>query len=363
MSETQAMQLNLFEGFAPVEPQKSEESKAATKKSKKNGTGTRKLNVSSRPLTPLNQEPPKDRDRLVCYNGHKILITDRELTLEQIRQQLERDFPELSKSRTVWFWDMPEDAPAAGEGQAEESGSSEVGAGVDGKTGASENKEKAEPKPIVIVPAAIAGVKGLGGTISQAVRGFHWSVEEMLADPRPIQVLAARDGIYEVRRTPAGIFSVKLDSPEFLKDWQEGMSLTYPKIPASILNAAIGFFRQNLPNEAIAMIVWQNSDRQYTLEIPQQEATVSSISYQRLDIERWLDPQQTLVMEIHSHGYWNAYFSETDNADELATGLYAVVGRLQAAQPQLKVRYSCGGRYREIDPGDVFDLEGDWVCC
>lgn len=42
---------------------------------------------------------PVDKDRVVAYAGHQHLITDRTLTLEQIRQMMERLYPELSKDR------------------------------------------------------------------------------------------------------------------------------------------------------------------------------------------------------------------------------------------------------------------------
>ncbi len=40
-----------------------------------------------------------DKDRVVAYAGHQHIITDRTLTLEQIRQMMERLYPELSKDR------------------------------------------------------------------------------------------------------------------------------------------------------------------------------------------------------------------------------------------------------------------------
>lgn len=48
---------------------------------------------------------PVDKTRIVCYAGHKIFIEDRTLSLEEIRKQLEKEFPELSKGRTEMAYD------------------------------------------------------------------------------------------------------------------------------------------------------------------------------------------------------------------------------------------------------------------
>ena len=46
-----------------------------------------------------------DKDRVVAYAGHKHLITDRKLSLEEIRKMLEKDYPELSKDRCEMTYD------------------------------------------------------------------------------------------------------------------------------------------------------------------------------------------------------------------------------------------------------------------
>jgi hypothetical protein len=67
------------------------------------------------PDTPSAAKSPKagtsseptvyDRDRIVAYAGHQHVITDRTLSLEQIRQMLERSYPELSKDRCDMTYD------------------------------------------------------------------------------------------------------------------------------------------------------------------------------------------------------------------------------------------------------------------
>jgi hypothetical protein len=59
--------------------------------------------------------------------------------------------------------------------------------------------------------------------------------------------------------------------------------------------------------------------------------------------------------EIHSHGGMGAFFSPTDDAHELKSGIYGVVGRVEEPRPEALFRYSCGGIFREIDPRRLFD--------
>ncbi len=320
-----ALQLNLFGEAVPAE----------TKKPSRKQSSTLQQTPKSAIITPVDEEPPKDRPWVVCYAGHRITFEPK--SLEEIRQELERDFPELSKERVVWHWVKPEPPGDGQEGQE----------AIEGQA----NGQQAEPEPLIIVPVVTAGKKGLE---ESPVRGFHWSAGDMLADPRPVHVLAARDGLYEVRKTPVGIFSRRLDEAPFLDEWGEGFQLNFPPIPVPLLASVVGFFQEQLPAEAVAYICW-NKKGYYLAVYPRQQATPFGVDFKRPvpgDFPETVIP----VLEIHSHGNAPAYFSKTDDEDELATGLYAVVGRVGTV-PEIRVRYSCGGVYREVDPGLVFDFQ------
>jgi hypothetical protein len=59
-------------------------------------------------------------------------------------------------------------------------------------------------------------------------------------------------------------------------------------------------------------------------------------------------------MDVHSHNTMRAFFSQTDDEDEKATRVYAVIGRVLNFFPDIKVRISNGGTYWGIEPGVVF---------
>lgn len=343
----EAMQLNIFGETKVLD---AEENASKKKEPQKTSGGNNKKAKVQKTMTPVNttgEELPPDRDRLVCYAGHQILITDRSLTLEQIRQQLERDFPELSAERVVWHWIKPEDEEVKaedGQGTSPEAVSESQ----------NENPEQ-QKKPVILVPVVTAGKKGLG-KISQALRGYHRSVKEMMADPRPIHVLAARNGVYEVRKTPVGLFSRKIsEKPEEVcgpDSWQEGVILNYPKIPVAVLYEVLKIFRSFCPYEVMAYICWEKDH--YCIVLPEQEVSKENIAYQKIT-PLIFEPGKLPVLELHSHGRGKAFFSVTDDMDEVATGLYGVLGRVDTDKPEMLLRYSCGGVYKNIPPKQVFE--------
>ena len=72
------------------------------------------------------------------------------------------------------------------------------------------------------------------------------------------------------------------------------------------------------------------------------------------------------VMDIHSHNFMKAYFSTTDDADEKATRLYTVIGRLDKMLPDILTRISVGGKFEDIHPSEIFeypfgDFPNEWL--
>lgn len=186
---------------------------------------------------------------------------------------------------------------------------------------------------------------------------IHADWASFCSSTKPIRIIKAKDGrCYEVRKTPYALFSVETEPITELADiksdieWAEGFQLTVPKIPKIILLQVYQRFRRAFPNECLLNICFNENEKRYYLVEPEQTASTSSVNYLKTD--------DLVVMEIHSHGRARAYFSKTDDTDELATGFYGVVGRVNTFAPELQVRYSCGGRYKEFNPKDIFELGG-----
>ena len=101
-------------------------------------------------------------------------------------------------------------------------------------------------------------------------------------------------------------------------------------------------------------ILWDRQLEKFTIHVPKQVVSKARIdadlSQDMPDEERYLH-----YADVHSHNSMAAKFSEQDNRDELATGIYIVLGRLDQFFPSISVRMSCGGTYHELPPGTVIE--------
>jgi PRTRC genetic system protein A len=269
--------------------------------------------VTKAPAKPAEEPEPEvyEIDRTVFYAGHRLDVPSREMKLEQVRAWLENEhFPELTTERTEMIYD----------------------------------KETGH-----IVPVLKAHKKGALQVLTE-----HPEI------PVPVYYLLAEDGrVYEVRSTQTGIFSVPVvgtAAPE------QPFQLFVPKFPVSVLEEIVEVFKSEPGQEHLAYVVW-DSYRGYSVQWPEQSAT--SVSVEGTGFVE--TEERFVVSHIHSHGTLPAFFSGQDNADEVRTGLYGVIGYCDKEKPVLLFRYSCAGKYVTVDPRNVIsgDIEhyvtGPWT--
>ena len=251
-----------------------------------------------------------DKDRVVLYAGHRIEVPTREMKLEEVRAQvLEEQFPELSKERTEMLYD-------------EERGH--------------------------IIPVLKGHRKGADGPIV-----VHTTVPPDYAR-KPVFHMLGGDGVYEIRQTQAGNFAARVESDRRIA---QVMNLKVPPIPGEVLRSVVEGFRADPENEYVANVVYDRRvDRQaasdrYSVVWPDQWGSGTTVTADgTVETE-----DRFIVLQAHSHGRLPAFFSATDDADEVRTGLYGVVGRCHEDRPEMAIRYSCGGRYVPVHfPEQVF---------
>ncbi|NSW84464.1 MAG: Mov34/MPN/PAD-1 family protein [Syntrophothermus sp.] len=188
------------------------------------------------------------------------------------------------------------------------------------------------------------------------LRGHFKSIKELVENIRPINILMGRDGLYEVRKTELGTFSVKTDHVYDLDEVDEGFCPSLPRIPFAVLSEVLAFFRAYAeteePSEVLAEIYWDRENLKYFAWVPEQVVTSTEINAR---IDREMSERHLLVVECHSHNNMPAKFSQTDDENQQATGLYLVVGKLNKYFPELKLRMSCGGKYKEIPLETMFE--------
>ena len=141
-----------------------------------------------------------------------------------------------------------------------------------------------------------------------------------------------------------------------------------PRIPFSILTEIMHFFWDVYVcrgTEAIAQIFYRRETKEYEIHYPKQVATVGSVDFTR-DPEKEASPLTIPVMEIHSHGAFTAHWSATDNMEELAHRLYAVVGEIphfRYDNAHIRVRAATGGYYVQLDINEIFELPTKYLSC
>lgn len=186
-------------------------------------------------------------------------------------------------------------------------------------------------------------------------------VEEIPEDfKKKVAYVWQGNGIWEVRKLPLGTFTShiqKFEVPGLKSDLSEGWALSVPKIPATLLDITLSFFRQiykEHSSEVFLQYFYDTEKEEYILHCPQQTVGPGSVSYRRdLDYEKG----KILVFEIHSHGGMGAFFSGTDDADEKDDRFFGVIGHVKSYYPEMKLRLSVGGRRQEVEIDDIFNLD------
>lgn len=169
----------------------------------------------------------------------------------------------------------------------------------------------------------------------------------------PVFRLLARNGVFEFRTTPLGLFVVALDpgAPPL----SEGYHPATRRCPTGLLRRIVAIFKERPDTEALISIVVDTVTDGFHLVWQGDETTAHSVDYDPIP------PSDRFVLyaEIHSHHTMPAFFSATDDASEKATGLYGVVGRVDRDPPQALFRYACGGVFRHLPAEALFEPDED----
>ena len=137
--------------------------------------------------------------------------------------------------------------------------------------------------------------------------------------------------------------------------------INLPKIPFYILKQIVYFFWDVYifyRAEAIVQIFYHLKESAYHIYIPHQAVNQSSVEFAR-NPELEQSKESILAMEIHSHGMHQAFWSSTDNQEELKHGFYAVIGDLSNFcydRNHIRIRGATGGYHVEVRADKIFDF-------
>lgn len=249
-------------------------------------------------------------------------IPEEGVTLAEVREGLERAFPQFSAARTKWDVDET-------------------------------NKR--------LFPDAYAGSKGAiakGGLTPS----FFESEEEALESSDKCRYILNGDGkIHEVKQSVFGTMITEAKNIP-LPITKERFEFALPKIPNKILRQIIGFFKSYIHDEAnyeVALrIYWDLEEKRYVIECPEQIVTAVRID---LTYSNQYTGRNSLryvpVLEVHSHNVMRAFFSSIDDADEQAYCIYGVFGRLNRSQIDMIFRVKSGNSFIIIPGSQIFEIE------
>lgn len=245
----------------------------------------------------------------VYYAGNTIDLPRSGMTQDEVHAFLEQDYRELAKEHSELIHDEKRGLLIAY---------------VKGhKKGASAAAFLEDAVPLTVLPEPPA-------PHSPERRLFH-----VLAD----------DGVYEGRRTQVGTFAARVPSP--LRA-QSGFELSVAKPPAGLLAEIVSAFRATPRVERLANVLYRGGSCE--VHWPDQDGTPVSV-----EVPGLVETDETfVVVQVHSHGYLPAYFSDQDDADEARTGLFGVVGRCHEDLPEMVFRFSVNGLYGFASAAEIF---------
>ncbi|MBA3688492.1 MAG: hypothetical protein H0W81_06660 [Chloroflexi bacterium] len=156
--------------------------------------------------------------------------------------------------------------------------------------------------------------------------------------------LVARDGLYLRKRSLLGLSQTRVDEVAHLPAAREYLEYALPKVPATLMAQAVGFFRavwSRQKSEALALLTWDGES--FGLVVPEQSAGMATVKH-RLKLED-VPAGVRLIGSIHSHGALSAFASATDEADEADfDGIHVVVGDVDERRPSYSAAIVVDGR-------------------
>ena len=316
---------------------------------------------SAKKTAPTAQQPVSlfDKPPIFKYGSAKDPIEDASMTFEELRIKKADDFPELEDGKKV-SWTVKYGDVTKAVLQPKETTIAKIKEEIEKSKPFLDaiKKGKVKDPECLVTPKVTAGSKGIA-----SYKGVFPTVEAARRSDKIINLIPSSDGrIYELRKTELGEFIAPKSRITDFSEVRAGFTPALPLIPRELMGQIISFFRSFMSDgvevEALALVYWDRQEEEFVLHIPKQKTSKAYIGF-KLDAEEFPEDRYLHYADIHSHNSMAAKFSAVDDADEKATRLYIVVGRLQQFYPDISARVSCGGTYLGIDAADVIEGVGE----
>lgn len=182
---------------------------------------------------------------------------------------------------------------------------------------------------------------------------------------KPVNIGVGQKGLYHIRKTDAGIFTVKTEAlikPVLgLAEVQEGYAHLLPKVPFRLWLQGLAFVKavhKRDYTEASLILFYNKEKQEYFWYCPEQINTASESDFlaarDKIN-EMSNNGEHICIGEFHSHGSGGAFSSHTDNENENLPLVYGVWGKVNASSPEFHFRMVCAGIRKDINVWDVFE--------
>lgn len=187
---------------------------------------------------------------------------------------------------------------------------------------------------------------------------------EKLAKPNTWVI--TRNGTWLIQKNKSGYYGLKKNDfgiptlpetnlpPKFF-------DLAYGKIPYSILEEVVAFFRGIMKKynnaEAFVQIYWDTQENKYVVQVPEQNVSGAAVRYNAEKNLSVIDRKRyVFVYECHSHNSMPAFWSGTDDRDEKELRLFGVFGELNTDNYKCLHRFFVGEEQVDVDVNLIFDI-------
>lgn len=177
--------------------------------------------------------------------------------------------------------------------------------------------------------------------------------------------LLASNGLFVVQDTALFRATTRIARRHPLLPAEPSLELRLPRIPTAVMEQAYGFFREvyrRHHGEALVQILYTPDRAAFQLVVPPQRLTYYADSRtpriaMGVHYEPIAKPPGAIILgDIHSHGAHPAYFSHTDDHDDLdREGLHIVLGRLHSSEPDCCVSFVTNQTRFDLDRNAILE--------
>jgi PRTRC genetic system protein A len=170
--------------------------------------------------------------------------------------------------------------------------------------------------------------------------------------------VVARDGLWREVMLPWVTVIHKIAHSDFVLPYgaaEETVVVKCGPIPSELRNKFVQDAKAAMPNEMAAAVIWNSNDHSWRYEKREHTmATAAHVEYREVQ----LGDGEFLVLDLHSHGTFSAFFSQEDDRDDLGSMKFSgVIGNLNSGNMTSVLRLNMLGQTWDADLASNGKLE------